>query len=59
MDTTQPRDRQRCPATATHAVRFYLDATEADAYTCAAHTGPLAETAARSQYVTAVPYRIR
>jgi hypothetical protein len=59
LDTTLPRDRQRCPAASTYAVRFLLDATEADAFTCAAHAGPLAATAHGSQYVRAVPYRTR
>lgn len=59
LDPTLPRDRQRCPATVTHGVRFYRDATEADAFTCGEHAGPLATIAARAEYITAVPYRIR
>ncbi|MFE6986573.1 hypothetical protein ACFVBG_36280, partial [Streptomyces fimicarius] len=59
LDTTLPRDRQRCPGTVTHAVRFFRDLTEADAFTCAAHAGPLTATAARSAYIQASPYRIR
>ncbi|MEU8765050.1 hypothetical protein [Streptomyces sp. NPDC048659] len=59
LDTTQPRDRQRCPATASHIVRFRKDITEADAYVCPAHARPLAETAAHSPYIDAAIYRRR
>ncbi|MGW6420840.1 hypothetical protein, partial [Streptomyces sp. NPDC055055] len=59
LDTTQPSDRQRCPATASHVVRFRKDVTEADAYVCPAHARPLAETAARAQYISAEIYRRR
>ncbi|MER6611492.1 hypothetical protein ABT282_38010 [Streptomyces sp. NPDC000927] len=59
LDTNQPRDRQRCPGTATHAVRFRRDVTEADAYTCPAHTRPLAATADRAPYITATVYALR
>ncbi|MFD5978310.1 hypothetical protein [Streptomyces bacillaris] len=59
LDTNQPKDRQRCRATATHAVRFQRDVTEADAYTCPAHTRPLAATADRAPYITATIYPLR
>ncbi|MGW3985023.1 hypothetical protein [Streptomyces mirabilis] len=59
LDRTLPRDQQRCPGTVSHGVRFFQDSTEVDAFTCAAHVGPLAATAARSPYIQAVPYRIR
>lgn len=59
MDTTQPRDRQRCPQTATHAVRFQRDVTEADAYTCPSHARPLAAIADRAQYIAATVYPLR
>lgn len=59
LDTNQPKDGQRCRATATHAVRFRRDVTEADAYTCPAHTRPLAATADRAPYITATIYPLR
>ncbi|MFI7143155.1 hypothetical protein ACIBQ5_37360 [Streptomyces massasporeus] len=59
LDMTQPRDRQRCPGTVTHAVRFRRDVTEADAYTCAAHARPLAAIADRAQYVSTAVYPLR
>lgn len=59
LDTNQPKDRQRCPGTATHAVRFQRDATEADAYTCPEHARPLASTADRAPYITTTIYRLR
>ncbi|MEV8435698.1 hypothetical protein [Streptomyces chartreusis] len=59
LDTTQPRDAQRCRSTATHAVRFRRDVTEADAYTCPAHARPLASTADRTPYITATVYPLR
>uniref|UniRef100_UPI001CED1C02 hypothetical protein n=1 Tax=Streptomyces sp. NK15101 TaxID=2873261 RepID=UPI001CED1C02 len=59
LDTTQPRDRQRCPATASHVVRFRRDVTEADAYVCPAHARPLAATADRAEFITATIYRRR
>ena len=59
LDTTQPRDLQRCPRAATHAVRFRRDVTEADAFTCPEHTGPLAATADHAPYITTTVYRMR
>ncbi|MCX4429454.1 hypothetical protein [Streptomyces mirabilis] len=59
LDTTQPKDRQRCPGAATHAVRFRQDSTEADAYTCPAHARPLAALADHAVYVTAAIYPLR
>ncbi|MFE0778792.1 hypothetical protein [Streptomyces sp. NPDC058861] len=59
LDTTQPTDRQRCPATASHVVRFRRDVTEADAYVCPAHARPLAETAAHSEFIHTTIYRRR
>ncbi|MFG3072152.1 hypothetical protein [[Kitasatospora] papulosa] len=59
MDTTQPRDRQRCPATATHAVQFERDVTVTHAFTCPAHTRPLAATADHSPYITATIRSVR
>lgn len=59
LDATQPRERQRCPGTATHVVRFRQDSTEADAFTCPAHARPLAALTDRSPYVTAAIYPLR
>ncbi|MBT2395947.1 hypothetical protein [Streptomyces sp. ISL-100] len=59
MDTTQPRDRQRCPATATHAVQFERDVTVTHALTCPAHARPLAATADHSQYIRATIRNLR
>ncbi|NEE35369.1 hypothetical protein G3M53_59375 [Streptomyces sp. SID7982] len=59
MDTTQPRDRQRCPATATHAVEFVRDVTVVHAFACAAHARPLALTADRSPYIAATVRAVR
>ncbi|MFI6899272.1 hypothetical protein ACIBM4_34715 [Streptomyces sp. NPDC050256] len=59
MDTTLPRDRQRCPATATHAVRFHRDVTEVHAFTCPAHTHPLAATADDSPYISTTIHKVR
>ncbi|MFG2858592.1 hypothetical protein ACGFZ9_50085 [Streptomyces mirabilis] len=59
QDTTLPRDRQRCPATATHAVRFHQDVTEVDVYTCPAHARPMAATADRAVYINAAIYPLR
>ncbi|WP_318206195.1 hypothetical protein [Streptomyces sp. SCL15-4] len=59
LDTGQTSERQRCPGTATHAVRFRRDVTEVDAYACPAHARPLAATADRAQYITATIYPLR
>ncbi|MFD7462974.1 MULTISPECIES: hypothetical protein [unclassified Streptomyces] len=59
LDTNQPREQQRCPASVAFAVRFRQDVTEADAFTCAAHARPLAALADRSPYITATIYRMR
>lgn len=57
LDTTQPRDRQRCPATASHVVRFRKEVTEADAYVCPSHARPLAATADHAEFISATIYR--
>ncbi|MDX2854597.1 hypothetical protein PV342_40590 [Streptomyces sp. PA03-3a] len=59
LDTTQPKDRQRCPASRAFAVRFVQDVTEVDAYACPAHARPLAALADRSPYITAEIHRLR
>lgn len=59
LNTQQPKDRQRCPGTATHVVRYRQDSTEADAYTCPAHARPLAALADRAVHVTAAIYPLR
>lgn len=59
LDTTQPRERQRCASTATHAVRFVRDVTQADAYTCPVHARPLAAIADHAPYITAAVYSLR
>lgn len=59
LDTNQPTDRQRCPGTATHAVRFLREVTEVDAYTCPEHARPLASTADRTPYITTTIYRLK
>lgn len=59
LDLTQPAELRRCPRTRTHAVRFQTSDAHADAFTCAAHTRPLAATADRAPYITATIYRLR
>lgn len=54
LDTEQPRDRQRCPGTATRAVLFYNPpAAEVMAYACARHAEPLRSMADHTPYVEA------
>ncbi|WP_189972051.1 hypothetical protein [Streptomyces violascens] len=60
LDTTLPRDQQRCPRTTTHGVTFFQgNGDDVTAYACTEHAGPLAATALRSPYIRASPYRIR
>lgn len=60
MESDQPRERQNCPATVTHAVAFSNTVhDETAAYTCPEHARALVELAEGFPFISATAYKLR